>query len=106
METWPDQSPAPIRGESHRATQSGQGGPIRQWARFLAPYGIHHRYGSSSPGNVPDSGYGGQDMIMCGPCGQASVAFQAFGQAVQAGGFRRVVFFSGGIGPLDGSLPS
>lgn len=43
---------------------------------------------------------------MCGPCGQASVAFQAFGQAVQAGGFRRVVFFSGGIGPLDGSLPS
>ncbi|OQE47359.1 hypothetical protein PENCOP_c001G05558 [Penicillium coprophilum] len=28
-----------------------------------------------------------QDMIMCGPCGQASVAFQALGEAVQAGSF-------------------
>lgn len=28
-----------------------------------------------------------QDMIMCGPCGQASVALQALGEAVQAGSF-------------------
>lgn len=28
-----------------------------------------------------------QDMIMCGPCGQASVALQALGEAVMAGSF-------------------
>ncbi|KAJ5039649.1 hypothetical protein NUH16_009435 [Penicillium rubens] len=37
------------------------------------------------PSQSPDTVY--QDMIMCGPCGQASVALQALGEAVQAGSF-------------------
>lgn len=37
------------------------------------------------PFQTPDMVY--QDMIMCGPCGQASVALQALGEAVMAGSF-------------------
>ncbi|KAJ5185072.1 C4-dicarboxylate transporter/malic acid transport protein [Penicillium cf. griseofulvum] len=37
------------------------------------------------PFQTPDMVY--QDMIMCGPCGQASVALQALGEAIQAGSF-------------------
>ncbi|CAG7942495.1 unnamed protein product [Penicillium nalgiovense] len=76
------------------------------------------------PSQSPDMVY--QDMIMCGPCGQASVALQALGEAVQAGSFAaydrgqlltaeaagpfafisHFTGLSGGMGSFGGSLPS